>query len=253
MRHIQLTRIAVLSTAAAVCLGTAVPASAHSLGGTTGSGSNTSSAPTLAQEQAWIDSFIAKRQQQLAAFASKVANDPKLTDAQQADFATKIARQQAALSNLRSAVDAATSVTAVHQALRSAMAADGVHGFFGWCGFFGMHYWDGLHRDRAGTAPATAHQVSRVQHTDPQAVRTVAVRMAGHVPTLQPDRTAGRHRSDAQHRWSGQPTGSSHYSGGYSSGGYQARHRAGSYGGSTSSRSMPGAGQRLEGLLPIRG
>ncbi|HEX4729473.1 MAG TPA: hypothetical protein VH298_16815 [Jatrophihabitans sp.] len=235
MRNIHLTRIAVLSTAAAVCLGTAVPASAHSLGGSSGSGTKTTSAPTLAQEQAWIDSFIAKRKQQLAGFASKIAADPKLTDAQKADFAAKIAKQQAALSNLKSAVDAATSVAAVHQALRSAMTADGVHGFFGWCGFFGMHNWDGMHRDRDGRAPATAHQVSRVHHTDPKTTRTVAVTMASHAPTLQPDRTAGRHRSDAQHSWSswsGQRTiWASHYSGGYSTGGYQARHRAGSYGG----------------------
>jgi hypothetical protein len=230
VRNIQLTRIAVLSTAAAVCLGTAVPASAHSLGGTTGSGSRTTSAPTLAQEQAWINSFIAKRQQQLATFASRIAAEQKLTDAQKADFAAKIAKQQAALSNLKSAVDAATSVAALQQALRSAMAADGVHGFFGWCGFFGLHDWDGLQRDRDGKAPATAHQVSQVRHTDPAAVRTVAVTMASHAPTLQPDRTAGRHRADAH--WSGQrTTWADHYSGGYSSGGYQGRHQAGSYGG----------------------
>lgn len=239
MRHIHLTRIAVLSTAAAVCLGTAVPASAHELGGTAGSGSKTSSAPTLAQEQAWIDSFIAKRQQQLAAFAAKLAADPKLTDAQKADFAAKIAKQQTALSNLKSAVDAATSTDALHQALRSAMTADGVHGFFGWCGFFGRHNWDGMHRDLDGKAPATAHQAGRVQHTDPRAARTVAVQFASHAPTMQPDRTAGRHRADARFSWSGQrttwssqrTTWSSHYSGGYSSGGYQARHQAGSYGG----------------------
>ncbi len=228
MRSIYLTRIAVLSTAAAVCLGTAVPASAHSLGGTTGSGSRATSAPTLAQEQAWIDSFIAKRQQQLAAFGSRIAADPKLTDAQKADFAAKIAKQQAALSSLKSAVDAATSAAAVQQALRSAMAADGVHGFFGWCGFFGMHNWDGPHRDLDGKAPATAHQVSRARHTDPKAVRTVAVTMASHAPTLQPDRAAGRHRAD----WSGQrTTWANHYSGGHASGGYQGRHQAGSYGG----------------------
>jgi hypothetical protein len=235
VRNIQLARIAVLSTAAAVCLGTAVPASAHSLGGTTGSGSRTTSAPTLAQEQAWINSFIAKRQQQLAAFAGKIAADPKLTGAQKAGMAAKLAKlakQQAALSNLKSAVDAATSVTAVHQALRSAMAADGVHGFFGWCGFFGLHNWDGMHRDRDGKAPATAHQVSRVQHPDPKAVRTVAVTMASQAPTLQPDRTAGRHRADARFNWSSQRTSwANHYSGGDSSGGYQARHQAGSYGG----------------------
>lgn len=235
MRNIQLTRIAVLSTAAAVCLGIAVPASAHELGGTAGSGTRTS-APTLAQEQAWIDGFIAKRQQQLTDFAAKIAADSKLTDAQKADFAAKIAKQQAALSNLKSAVDAATSVAAVHQALRSAMTADGVHGFFGWCGFFGTHDWDGLHRDRdrTGKAPAAAHQVSRVQHTDPNTVRTVAVQFANHAPTMQPDRTAGRHRADARFNWSGQRTTyASHYSGGYSSGSgdYQARHRAGSYGG----------------------
>ena len=240
MRNIHLTRIAVLSTAAAVCLGTAVPASAHSLGGSSnGTGSKTTSAPTLAQEQAWIDGFIARRQQQLAAFANKISTDSKLTDAQKADFATKIAKQQAALSNLKSAVDAATSLAAVHQAIRAAMTADGVHGFFGWCGFFGLHNWDGLHRDQDAKAPANAHQVSRVQHTDPQLTRTVAVRMAGQAPTLQPDRTGGRHRADAQYRWSDrQPTWSGqwttwagHYSGGYSAGGYQARHQAGSYGG----------------------
>jgi hypothetical protein len=232
VRHINLTRIAVLSTAAAVCLGTAVPASAHSLGGTTGSSNKTTSAPNLAQEQAWIDSFIAKRQQQLASFASKIAADSKLTDAQKADFAGKIAKQQAALGNLKSAVDAATSVTAVHQALRSAMSADGVHGFFGWCGFFGAHNWDGMHRDRDGKtpatadkAPATAHQVSRVQHTDPKTVRTVAVQMASHAPSLQPDRTAGRHRSDAQHRWADQQTRAG------AAGGYQGRHQGGSSGG----------------------
>jgi hypothetical protein len=231
VRNIHLTRIAVLSTAATVCLGTAVPASAHSLGGSTGSGSRITSVPTLAQEQAWIDSFIAKRQQQLAAFASRIAAEGKLTDAQKADFAAKIAKQQAALSSLKSAVDGATTVTAVHQALRSAIAADGVHGFFGWCGFFGMHDRDGMHGDRDGKAPATAHQVSRVQHTDPAAVRTVAVQMASHAPTLQPDRTAGRHRADARLHWSGQrTTWANHYSGGYSPGGYQGRHQAGSYG-----------------------
>jgi len=231
VRNIHLTRIAVLSTAAAVCLGTAVPASAHSLGGTTGSGSRTTSAPTLAQEQAWIDSFIAKRQQQLAGFASRIAADPKLTDAQRAELAAKIAKQQAALSNLKSAVDAATSVAAVHQALRSAMAADGVHGFFGWCGFFGMRDWDGLHRDQDGKAPATTHQLSRLRHPDPTATRTVT--MASHAPVLQPDRTAGRHRADARFYWSGQRTtwANHYYFGGYSSGGYQGRHQAGSYGG----------------------
>ena len=127
-----------LSTAAALCLGTAVPASAHSLGSSSDrDAAKTTSAPTVAQLQAWVDSFIAKRQQQLSAFASKIAADPKLTDAQQADFAAKLAKQQSVLSNLKNAVDSASTVEAVHQAIRSAMAADGVHGNFGWCGFFG--------------------------------------------------------------------------------------------------------------------
>jgi len=112
------------------------------------------------------------------------------------------------------------------------MTADGVHGFFGWCGFFGTHNWDGMHGDRDGKAPATAHkapstahQVSRVRHADPTTVRTVAVQMAGHAPTLQPDRTAGRHRSDAQHRWTDQQTRAG------SASGYQGRHQGGSFGG----------------------
>ena len=76
MRHMNLTRIAVLSTAAAVCLGTAVRPRRIRLGGTTGvDEARPPARRPLAQEQAWIDSFIAKRQQQLAGFASKIAAD----------------------------------------------------------------------------------------------------------------------------------------------------------------------------------
>lgn len=229
MRNASLTRIAVLSTAAALCLGTAVPASAHSLGSSSDrDAAKTTSAPTVAQLQAWVDSFIAKRQQQLSAFASKIAADPKLTDAQQADFAAKLAKQQSVLSNLKNAVDSASTVEAVHQAIRSAMAADGVHGNFGWCGFFGlhglfgMHGADGLARHRA----EAEHRRTGADHpkADPgkvkaptSAVRTVAVRTSNHRPTLQPDRAAGQHRSYAgygQHNRSGD---------------YQARHDAGGF------------------------
>jgi hypothetical protein len=100
------------------------------------------------------------------------------------------------------------------------MTADGVHGFFGWCGFFGMHNWDGLHRD--GNPPATAHQVSRVHHADPTMARTVTLQMASHAPSLQPERTAGRHRADAQPRWSYQQTRADYFYGEY-----RARHQAG--------------------------
>ncbi|MEO6704187.1 MAG: hypothetical protein ABI140_04915, partial [Jatrophihabitantaceae bacterium] len=204
MRDTTLTRIAVLGTAAAVCLGTAVPASAHSLSDTNDRTTGTSSTPSLAQVQAWVDSFIAKRQQHLASYASKVAADPKLTDAQKADFASKIAAQQAALTSLKSAMDSAGTVDAVHQAVKAAMASDGVHGFFGWCGFFGEHHRDGIDRDgidRDGKAPAR-HSATVRDRTDPgrakgpaSTARTVVVRSGEHAPTLQPARTVGAHRS----------------------------------------------------------
>jgi hypothetical protein len=125
------TRIAITSGAAVLCLGVAAPSVAYACtGGDTSSAAHPAtaaaqqlSAPTLQQEQAWIDSFVAHRSAWLDRLSAVVSADPQLTADQQAQALDSIAKAKAALTDLQSAVDAATSTDQVHSIVKAALEA----------------------------------------------------------------------------------------------------------------------------------
>ena len=127
----RLTRIAVTSGAAVLCFGVAAPAVAHTGAAATGKdGTGKDGAtvqqlptPTLQQEQAWIDSFVAHRTAWLDHLSAVVSADNYLSDAQKTTMLDGIAKAKDALAALKSAVDAATSTDQVHQIVSQALAA----------------------------------------------------------------------------------------------------------------------------------
>ena len=121
----RLTRIAVTSGAAVLCFGVAAPAVAHTGAGATGKDGSTVQqlpTPTLQQEQAWIDSFVAHRTAWLDHLSAVVGADNYLSDAQKTTMLDGIAKAKDALAALKSAVDAATSTDQVHQIVSQALA-----------------------------------------------------------------------------------------------------------------------------------
>jgi hypothetical protein len=125
------TRIAITSGAAVLCLGVAAPSVAYACSGDGTSGATQPasarvqqlSAPTLQQEQAWIDSFVSHRTAWLDQLSAVVSADSNLTVDQQAKALDSIAQAKAALTDLQSAVDAATSTDQVHDIVKAALEA----------------------------------------------------------------------------------------------------------------------------------
>jgi hypothetical protein len=123
------TRIAITSGAAVLCLGVAAPSVAYACtGGGTSSAARPASAaaqqfsaPTLQQEHAWIDSFVAHRTAWLDHLSAVVSADPELSADQQARALDSIAQAESALSDLQAAVDAATSTDQVHDIVKAAL------------------------------------------------------------------------------------------------------------------------------------
>jgi hypothetical protein len=127
VNNAMLTRTAVFGAGAALCLGVSAPATAHTDTVSATPAHQTETAqpakPTLAQEQAWVDRFVAQRQLRLQRFAAAIAADPRLTAGQQAAVAARIAAVRAALAALMAKVDAATSTEQVHAVVESALTA----------------------------------------------------------------------------------------------------------------------------------
>jgi hypothetical protein len=130
----------------------------------------------LAQQRAWIDAFIAKRQQAIDTYATRAAADAKLTAGQTSDIAGRLAKRWVTLNTLKAAVDSATSTDGLHQAIKTALASDDVHGYFGWCGFYGSSRHDpawahtmtrgsSTHHPKAKADPAKATPPSSTVHT----------------------------------------------------------------------------------------
>jgi len=198
MRMSRISRIAVTGAAASMALATAAPALACQASDTTET-KPASQQAGLAQQQAWVDAFVTRSQQQLTALAAKIAADPRLTSAQQSAWTSWIAEQQAKLSELKAAVDAATTVSQLHQAVRSALAGTG---WFGWYGAFGAQRdriatelrWLDSARDLQPRQPVRAGEPSTIKHPD---TRTVVLRSW----TRDRQATAGQHRSQDAGAW----------------------------------------------------
>jgi len=223
LRNSNFSKIAVAGAAASLCFATAAPALAHGTSTSTDP-NHTKSAPTLAQQQAWLDSYIAKAQQRLQAFAAKVAADPNLTAAQKADWAAKIAAKQAALDKFKSAVDAATTTDELHAAVKAAMQGAHIHGFGGWAGFFN-HNWNDPDHNRDPVRTGSAHTGPRAstdhRHSDPAATQPRPAQTVVLRSQLQGSNDRGKH-------WGGQHrAGDRAHSG---STNYQPRHGFGGSG-----------------------
>lgn len=122
------TRIAVTSGAAVLCVGVVTPVAAYACDGTNSAAkAQTASyqvaAPTLQQEQSWIDSFVTHRTGWLDHLSAVVSADPNLSADQQAKALDSIAKARTALAELKSAVDAATSTAQVHDIVKAALEA----------------------------------------------------------------------------------------------------------------------------------
>jgi hypothetical protein len=123
------TKIAITSGAAVLCLGVAAPSVAYACAGTDNAvhpataAAAQFSAPTLQQEQAWIDSFVSHRTAWLDHLSAVVSADPNLTADQQSAALASIAKAKTALTDLKSAVDAATSTAQVHDIVKAALAS----------------------------------------------------------------------------------------------------------------------------------
>jgi len=206
----KLSRIAVTGAAASMALVTATPALACQTSETT-EPKPAGQQVGLAQQKAWLDAFLTRSQQQLAALASKIAADSKLTSAQQSSWASWIAGQQAKLSALKSAVDAASTLSELHQAVHSAMAGSG---WFGWYGAFGAE------RDRIATELRSMELARDAQPR--QAMRAGMMKHPGATTVVLRSGTSSRQMPAGQHR-------SSEYGSWQRDRDYQARHGFGDH------------------------
>lgn len=193
MNTARVTRLAVTSGAAALCFGVAAPAVACTVGGS-GTAPATAEAhqikaqqatpPTLAQEQAWVDSLVAHRTAWLGRLTDLVSGNSHLTADQQGAALDWIAKAKAELTQLQSQVDAATSTAQVHDIL-AAQAQDLAAT---WWPRHARHFGHpaGDHAAYAGRdqQPTKAHDV---------AVRTTADRSGNAGPSAHQYRWDGRH------------------------------------------------------------
>jgi len=203
----KISRIAVTGAAASMAFATAAPALACQ----TSEPSETktvSQQATLAQQKAWLEAFVARGQQQLAALADKVAANSQLTSAQQSAWASWIAAQQAKLAALKSAVEAATTVGALHQAVHSVLAGSG---WFGWYGAFSAER-ERIASELWSMAKAQQRHPAHASTIKRPGVTTVVLRNRAGSRQLP----AGQHRSDDAGSWQGDRD-------------YQARHDFGDH------------------------
>ncbi|HTZ42656.1 MAG TPA: hypothetical protein VMB79_02245 [Jatrophihabitans sp.] len=191
----RITKYAVVGAAATMAFATASPALAHESTSTTGP-QRTASAPTLAQQKAWLDAYLTTSQQRLTALAARIAADPHLTSQQRSAWAAKIAQQQAALT-ARSAVDAATTESALHQAVHAAMTADSLHGMFGWRALCDSGYRldrDEQARDRAATKAKDAQRARDARAKQARDPHQGAVTVADEHPAVATHPASGTHQ-----------------------------------------------------------
>jgi hypothetical protein len=133
MTTTRLTRLALTGGTAALCIGLVAPAVAAA---DTPSTTATSTVPshdktpiaapmhdkspqtlTFAQQQARVEAFLAARTKGLKAVATCLANDPRLTAAQQSAITTQLAKDEAAIAAATARVQAATTTAELKAAL----------------------------------------------------------------------------------------------------------------------------------------
>lgn len=207
MKTTRATRIAITSGAAVLCLGVAAPSVAYACNGDgtsyaahpdTATASQFST-PTLQQEQSWIDSFVSHRMAWLDHLSAVVSADPELTADQQAQALDSIAKAKTALTDLQSAVDAATSTDQVRDIVKAALEAMPMP----WWPHpmthrhaFEHHVHKAMHRD-ARTHHAAPTDVSA--HYGDRSTRTV--RYGAYLQTRNRDLDS-QHWSHRGYRWS---------------------------------------------------
>ncbi|HVW44409.1 MAG TPA: hypothetical protein VHC18_23975 [Amycolatopsis sp.] len=170
MTPIRLTRTARIAGAAggiaALTLGFAVPALACDHPTTPAPGTSAAQGwpqLSLAQQQQIAESVLAARSAGLDRVASKVANDPHLTDAQKTDFQNKIDQDKAAITTAENAVSAAQSpddIKAAFVALWQSSATPS---------FPQDHHWWGRHK----VIPSRHHDANAVTLADKSASHSV--------------------------------------------------------------------------------
>lgn len=122
-------RIALTVGAAALCIGIGAPALAcppnpSSISAVQNAAAHKpkiTEAEALARQQAWVDSFVAHAQAVLDKVAAKVAADPDLTAAKKTAISAKLVQAQGVLATLKEKADAATTLDALHDAVRDAI------------------------------------------------------------------------------------------------------------------------------------
>ncbi len=126
MNRTRMSRIGIASGAAVLCFGVTAPALAHGTVGTAGTDSAATHPlpePTLAQEQAWIDSFVSHRTAWLNHLAAAARADTYLTAAQRVAALASVGKAETALQQFKASVDAATSKAQLRQLVASALAS----------------------------------------------------------------------------------------------------------------------------------
>jgi len=217
MRMSKISRIAVTGAAASMALVTAAPALACQTSETT-EPKPASQQVSLAQQKASLDAFLTRSQQQLDALASKIAADTKLTSAQQSAWASWIADEQAKLAALKSAVDAANTLSELHQAVHSAMLGSG---WFGWYGAFGTE------RERIATELRSMDSARDAQRRHP--LRAGQAGMAKHASTVVLRSGTDSNGTDSRQLPAGQHRSNEEQGNWQWNRGYQARHGFGDY------------------------
>lgn len=232
MKTARATRIAITSGAAVLCLGVAAPSVAYACNGdgpSYGAHPDTATAgqfstPTLQQEQqSWIDSFVSHRTAWLDHLSAVVSADPELTADQQAQALDSIAKAKTALTDLQSAVDAATSTDQVRDLVKAALEAMPMphwphpmtqrHAF-------GHHVPNAMHRDarahHAAPTDVSAHSADK---------STRPVRYGAYLQTRNRD-FGTQHWSQRGYRWSSHrgDAGWDGWSGGHRDGGGGHHH-----------------------------
>jgi len=189
MNTARVTRLAVTSGAAALCFGVAAPAVACTVGaGTTSATAEAHQVaqqvtpPTLAQEQAWVDTLVAHRTAWLGRLSDLVSGNGRLTPDQQGAALAWIAKAKAELTQLQSQVDAATSTAQVHGIL-AAQAQD-----------LAATWWP--RRARHFGHPAGDHAVHAVRDQQPMKAHDVGLRTTD-------DRSGDAGPSVHRYRWEG--------------------------------------------------
>lgn len=207
-------RIALTVGAAALCIGIGAPALAcppnpSSISAVQNAAAHkpkVSEADALAHQQAWVDSFVAHAQAVLDKVAAKVAADPDLTAAKKTAISTKLVQAEGVLATLKEKADAATTLDALHDAVRDAIMT-----------------W------RSDLAAATAMRMHKKNqsehHKDARALLAAAIK-ARH-DRAGVDAAAVQHARDLAARFGHGDFRGYHWGGGWNGNGHRFHHHGG--------------------------